>query len=100
MQSAKNRPTPIRWKKIGSMHLLCTGTYGSGRVMYLASDSTWRLRQVNGQNLHERFWGQVVRWAVGNDLPAGGKLVKFGTNKPRYVGGEPVMLPQEFSKRT
>ncbi len=78
--------------------LLCSGTYGSGRVLYLASDQTWRLRQVNGQNLHERFWGQVVRWAVGNDLPAGGKLVKFGTNKPRYVGGEPIVVTARVLK--
>jgi hypothetical protein len=78
--------------------LLCTMSVGLGRVMYLASDSTWRLRQVNGQNLHERFWGQVIRWAVGNDLPAGGKLVRFGTNKPRYADGEPIQVTARVLK--
>ena len=68
--------------------LLCTASYGLGQVMYLASDQTWRLRQVNGQNLQDQFWGQVVRWAAGSDLPAGGKLVRFGTDKPRYAEGE------------
>ena len=72
--------------------LLATMPVGLGRVMYLSSDSTWRLRQVGGQNLHERLWGQVVRWVVGNDLPAGGRLVKFGTDKPRYVAGDPVTV--------
>jgi hypothetical protein len=72
--------------------LLATMSVGMGRVMYLASDSTWRLRQVNGQNPHERFWGQVIRWVVNNELPAGGKLVRFGTDKPRYVAGEPVVV--------
>ncbi|CAA9378309.1 MAG: hypothetical protein AVDCRST_MAG64-445 [uncultured Phycisphaerae bacterium] len=72
--------------------LLATMPVGLGRVMYLASDSTWRLRQVGGQNLHERLWGQVVRWVVGNDLPAGGRLVKFGTDKPRYVAGDAVTV--------
>jgi hypothetical protein len=72
--------------------LLATMPLGLGRVMYLASDSTWRLRQVNGENLHERFWGQVVRWVVGDDLPAGGKLVKFGADKLRYAAGEPVTV--------
>jgi hypothetical protein len=65
---------------------------GMGRVMYLASDSTWRMRQVNGQNPHERFWGQVIRWVVGNELPAGGKRLRFGTDKPRYVAGEGVVV--------
>jgi len=72
--------------------LLCTMSVGMGRVMYLASDSTWRMRQVNGQNPHERFWGQVIRWVVASELPAGGKLVRFGTDKPRYVAGEPVVV--------
>ncbi len=72
--------------------LLCTLSVGQGRVMYLASDSTWRMRQVIAENLHERLWGQIIRWAVGSDLPAGGKLVRFGTNKPRYVAGDPIVV--------
>jgi hypothetical protein len=72
--------------------LLCTMSVGMGRVMYLASDSTWRMRQVAGQNPHERFWGQVIRWVVDNELPAGGKLIRFGTDKPRYVAGEAVVV--------
>jgi hypothetical protein len=70
--------------------LLSTMSVGLGRVMYLASDSTWRLRQVDGHNLHERFWGQFIRWVVGSDLPSGGKFVRFGTNKPKYADGEPI----------
>jgi hypothetical protein len=78
--------------------LLCTMSVGLGRVMYLASDSTWRLRQVNGQDLHERFWGQVIRWVVGSDLPAGGKFVRFGTNKPKYADGEPIHVAARVLK--
>ncbi|QOV89087.1 vWA domain-containing protein [Humisphaera borealis] len=68
--------------------LLATMNAGLGQVMYLAGDATWRLRQVNGINYHERLWGQVIRWVVSGDLPAGGEFVRFGTDKPRYVGGE------------
>jgi hypothetical protein len=70
--------------------LLATDTLGLGRVLYLASDQTWRLRQVAGENVEDRFWGQVIRWAVGNDLPAGGRFVRFGTNRPRYQQGDPL----------
>ena len=85
--------------------LLCTMSVGMGRVMYLASDSTWRMRQVAGQNPHERFWGQVIRWVVDNELPAGGKLARFGTDKPRYVAGEAVvftarLLGEDFNPLT
>lgn len=72
--------------------LISTMNVGLGRVMYLASDQTWRLRQVGGENIHERFWGQVIRWAVGNDLPAGGRFVRFGAARSRYVSGEPVTV--------
>lgn len=72
--------------------LLCTMSAGMGRVIYLASDSTWRMRQVNGRDAHERFWGQVVRFVVDHELPAGGKWVRFGTDKARYVSGENVVV--------
>lgn len=72
--------------------LLVTMNAGAGKVMYLAGDATWRWRQVEGRNLHERFWGQFIRWAVDGDLPAGGQWVRFGTDKPRYVGGESVTV--------
>ncbi len=78
--------------------LISTMNVGLGRVMFLASDQTWRLRQVAGQNAHERFWGQVVRWAVGSDLPAGGKYVRFGASRSRYVAGEPVTITARIQK--
>jgi hypothetical protein len=83
---------PAAFESANKRALLATMNVGLGKVMYLAADATWRLRQVNGQNLHERFWGQVIRWVVGNDLPAGGQFVKFGTDKPRYVDGESAVV--------
>jgi hypothetical protein len=58
-----------------------------------------------GANLHERFWGQVIRWVAQSDLPAGGKFVRFGTSKPRYIAGEPVvvtvrLMKEDFTPRT
>jgi hypothetical protein len=72
--------------------LLATMSVGLGKSLYLASDQTWRLRQVYGTNVQDRFWGQVLRWAVGSDLPAGGKFVRFGSNQPRYAQGQPVVI--------
>ncbi len=72
--------------------LLTTMPIGLGRSLYLASDQSWRLRQVYGTNVHDRFWGQVLRWAVGSDLPAGGKFVRFGANQPTYAQGQPVTI--------
>ena len=85
--------------------LLATMNVGLGRVLYLASPQTWRFRYVQTpgddshiEDAHRRFWGQVVRWAVGNDLPAGGKFVRFGTNKHSYIGGEPIVITARVLK--
>jgi hypothetical protein len=73
--------------------------------MYLASNQTWRMRYVQTpgvdshiEDLHRRFWGQVIRWAAGNDLPAGGKFVRFGANKHSFIGGEPIVVTARVAK--
>jgi len=78
--------------------LLATMPVGMGRVMYLASDQIWRMRQVDGINLEDRFWGQVIRWTAQNDMPAGGKFVRFGANKPRYVSGDSAIVSARLLK--
>ena len=97
--------TPDELQALRQRALLATTNVGLGRVMYLASPESWRFRyvQTSGpdshvEDLHRRFWGQVVRWAVGSDLPAGNKLVKFGTNKHNYIGGEPVVVTARVMK--
>lgn len=72
--------------------LLASMPIGIGKSLYLASDQTWRMRQVYGTNAHDRFWGQVLRWAVGSDLPAGGKFVRFGASQQRYSQDQPVVI--------
>ncbi len=70
--------------------LLASMSAGAGRVLYLASDQTWRLRYVHGQDVQNNFWSQVMRWAAGSELPAGGKYVRFGTDKSVYTFGQTV----------
>ena len=36
--------------------------YGNGLVAFLAVSDTWRWRSMDDGRLHERFWGQLVRW--------------------------------------
>jgi len=59
----------------------------TGRVMFLGTDRTWRLRYRIGDTYHHRFWGQVLRWATANKLPAGTQTVKIGTDRTRYAPG-------------
>jgi hypothetical protein len=72
--------------------LLALHNLGAGRVLFLGFDGTWRLRYRVGDTFHHRFWGQVMRWATANKLPAGTDFVRIGTDRTRYPAGEPVQV--------
>jgi hypothetical protein len=72
--------------------LLCWQPLGRGRVVYLASPETYRLRYLRGDRLHYRFWGQLLRWAIASDLDLGSERVSIRTDRPDYRHGEPVAV--------
>jgi hypothetical protein len=74
----------------GQNSLLCWQPVGRGRVVYLASPETYRLRFLRGDRLHYRFWGQLLRWAIASDLAAGTQLVSIRTDRPDYRLGDRV----------
>ena len=47
--------------------LLVTQTYGKGRVIAFAGDSTWRWWMHGFQSAHKRFWRQIVLWLAKKD---------------------------------
>ena len=63
---------------------------GKGRVLMMTTDSMWRLRSKQGDALHHRFWGQVMRWGAGERMRAGNNHVRIGTDQLRYGAGETV----------
>ncbi len=42
--------------------LLLAWTYGNGRVLAFAGDSTWRWRLQGNGNYHRQFWRQAILW--------------------------------------
>ena len=72
--------------------LVVTHSVGRGRVMFLGSDRTWRLRYRQGDTYHHRFWGQVLRWAMADRLSSGTALVKLGTDRQRYTVDDRVRV--------
>jgi hypothetical protein len=68
--------------------LIVRQTYGFGRVLFVGLDSTWRWRFKQGDTYHHRFWGQVIRWAASEPLPAGNDQVRYGTPEPVYRQGD------------
>ncbi len=72
--------------------LLCWQPVGRGRIVYLASPETYRLRFLHGDRLHYRFWGQLLRWAIAEDLATGSEVVNIRTDRAAYRQGESVQV--------
>jgi hypothetical protein len=72
--------------------LIAVHRAGMGKVVFLATDRTWRLRYRKGDVHHHKFWGQVLRWATADKLPAGTAHVKLGTDRARYTPKSTIRL--------
>ncbi|MBM3875134.1 MAG: VWA domain-containing protein [Verrucomicrobia bacterium] len=46
----------------GRIPLLVTRSAGSGKVLFMGTDSAWRWRRGVEDKYHYRFWSQVARW--------------------------------------
>jgi hypothetical protein len=66
--------------------------YGLGKVLWVGTNATWRWRFRVGDEIHHRFWGQVVRWAGSGMLAVGNRVVRHGPLKSRVGEGEGVRL--------
>ena len=65
---------------------------GRGKVLALNTDESWRLRYRVGDVRHHRFWGQVIRWGLGERLRSGTAQLRIGTERMTYAPYEPVRL--------
>jgi len=79
--------------------VVVTKGQGRGRVLMLLSPETWRLRYRTGDVYHHRFWGQVLKWGVGEKLRGGNGFVRLGTDALRYAPDEKVRLAARIAGR-
>jgi uncharacterized membrane protein len=85
---------PLIKNKYGNLVILAVWERGKGRVMSIASNSTWRwcfqTRGRGGTGSHyERFWRQAIHWLVKSPQL---KLVRLTTDKKVYTKGEEINL--------
>jgi uncharacterized membrane protein len=76
----------------GRIPLLITRTFGSGKVLYMATDGAWRWRKGVEDKYHYRFWGQVVRWmAYRRNMAKGERMsLSFAPEQPEL--GQSIAL--------
>lgn len=78
--------------RFGRVPLIATRSFGSGKVLFVGSDSAWRWRKGVEDLYHYRFWSQMVRWMAYQRTMAVGKSLRvvFSPDRPR--SGDTVTL--------
>jgi hypothetical protein len=61
----------------GRVPLIVTKTYGTGKVLFMGTDSAWHWRQGVEDKYHYRFWSQVARWMAYRRQMAQSKLIRL-----------------------
>lgn len=76
----------------GRIPLLVTMTAGTGKVLYLGTDSAWRWRKGVEDLYHYRFWGQVARWMSYQRKMAEGEKLRLFYAPENPVAGVTLTL--------
>ena len=70
---------------------------GAGKVLFHATDETWRWRWRVGDLYFARYWIQTIRYLSRSKLAEGGREVTLSTDRRQYAQGEPVRLSARFA---
>lgn len=72
--------------------LVMTMRYGAGRVVYVATDETWRWRYGRGEVLYERFWLPLLRMLARESLGGSGIGASLEVSPERVAIGQPAQV--------
>lgn len=82
--------------KVDRIPLLVTRQYGAGRVLYSASDETWRWRYELAERVHSRLWLQLARYTMKTPLSLHSEYVSLDTGAASYPVGQPVTVRSQL----
>jgi len=80
----------------GGWPLVLSMRFGAGRVLYVATDETWRWRYGRGEQLPERFWLQMVRLLGRESLSRSGRAAILTVAPRRAEVDQPVRVAVEL----
>lgn len=70
--------------------MMVTRAFGAGRVLYLASDETWRWRYKVADIWHQRIWNQLAKYVMPRPFAVSDEFVSLDTGSVRYDFGAAV----------
>jgi von Willebrand factor type A domain len=75
-----------------SKPFLVTRQYGAGRVLYVASDESWRWRYNVADTYHQRFWNQISRWVMRVPFAVDGEFLSLDAGDSTYDLGQSITI--------
>ena len=70
---------------------------GAGKVLFHATDETWRWRRRVGDVFFARYWIQTIRYLSRSKLSDGQRSAELTADRREYHPGEPVRLRVRFA---
>lgn len=72
--------------------VLVTRLSGAGRILYTATDETWRWRYKVGDEFHQRFWNQISRWVMRTPYTVQNDYISLDAGKMNYRQGQDIEI--------
>lgn len=80
--------------------LIVSRRYGAGRVLYMATDETWKWRYKVADTIHQRLWNQIARWIQKQPMSVSNEFVSLDVQPSQALVGEPVEIRCELRTPT
>ncbi len=84
----------------GRIPLLVTRSFGSGKVLFMGTDSAWRWRRGVEDKYHYRFWSQVVRWMAHQRHLSASEGIRLAWTPEAAEVGDTVHLQSAVADRS
>ncbi len=77
--------------------VICLQYVGAGKVLFHATDETWRWRYRTGDVYFARYWVQMIRYLCRSKLTDAGGSALLATDRREYAQGDSVRLRVRFA---
>jgi hypothetical protein len=87
---------PLKSGSSGRLPIIMLQQVGAGKVLYHATDETWRWRFRRGDLYYGRYWIQAIRYLSRGRLIGKDRTAELSVDQLVYQRGQPVTLRVRF----
>lgn len=87
---------PVKTNGNNKYPVIVMQRYGSGKVMFHATDETWRWRYRVGDLYYGRYWVQTLRYLCRSRLLGKDRAAELTLDRSVYQKGEPIYVRVRF----